>query len=165
VDWCEGQDCICASACALIWFGAVEREGEVGLHRPTTEDPVFRALAPAEAASIYRKILGSVTAYLDDMEVPKPMVDVMVSTSSSEIRWIDSDTDGLRRPPSIAEWEDASCGSFTSEERSAFYKLAVKTNRGSQEQLLVKMLQEKLENDGGCRASSLDAQRGRVPSP
>jgi formylglycine-generating enzyme required for sulfatase activity len=106
-----------------------------------------------------------ITVYLDDMEVPKPMVDVMVSTSSSEIRWIDSDTDGLRRPPSIAEWEDASCGSFTSEERNAFYKLAVKTNRSSQEQLLVTMLQEKLEKDGRCRTSLLDAQRGRVPSP
>jgi hypothetical protein len=85
--------------------------------------------------------------------------------SPGEIRSIDSDTDGLRRPPSIAEWEDASCGSFTSEERSAFYKLAVKTNKNSQEQLLLKMLQEKLEKDGGCRASLLDAQRGRLPSP
>ena len=116
VNWCSGRECICASACALIWFGAVEREGEVGLHRPTTDDPAFRALPPAAASNVYRKMLGSITAYLDEMEVPKPMIEAMVGTSSSEIRTVDSD-DGLRRSPSIAEWEDASCGSFTNEER------------------------------------------------
>jgi hypothetical protein len=30
----ECKDCVCASACALIWFGAPERYGTVGLHRP-----------------------------------------------------------------------------------------------------------------------------------
>jgi hypothetical protein len=165
VNWCAGQTCICASACALIWFGAVEREGEVGLHRPTTKDPSFKALSPAEASSIYRKILDSTSAYLDEMEVPKPMIDAMVSTSSSEIRWVDSDTGGLRRPPSIAEWEDASCGSFTSEERSAYYKLAVKAGRSSQEQLFLKLLAAKLNRDGKCRFSLLSTQRDRLASP
>ncbi len=135
------------------------------MHRPTTEDPAFKALSPAEASSIYRKILGSITAYLDEMEVPKPMIDEMVSTGSSEIRWIDGDTGGLRRPPSIAEWEDASCGSFTSEERSAYYKLAVKPDKSSQEQLFLKLLAEKLQKDGTCRLSLLSAQRDRLMSP
>jgi hypothetical protein len=165
VNWCSGRECICASACALIWFGAVEREGEAGLHRPSTEDPAFKALSPAEASTIYRRILGSVTGYLDEMEVPRPMVDAMVGTGSSEIRWVDSDTDGLRRPPSIAEWEDASCGSFTSEERNAYYMLAVKTTRSSQEQLFLKRLADKLSKDGQCRFSLLDTQRDRLASP
>jgi hypothetical protein len=104
VDWCTGQECICASACALIWFGAVEREGQVGLHRPTTKDPAFRTLSPADASRVYRKMLGMVTTYLDEMEAPKSMIDAMVNTSSSEIQWVDSDTCGLRHPPSIAEW-------------------------------------------------------------
>jgi hypothetical protein len=85
---CRGQECICASACALMWFGAVERLGEVGLHRPSTEDPAFKALPPAEASTTYRRILSSIISYLDEMEVPKPMIDAMVSTSSSEIRWV-----------------------------------------------------------------------------
>jgi hypothetical protein len=165
VNWCSGQGCICASACALIWFGAVEREGEVGLHRPSTEDPAFKALSPAEASAIYRRILGSINVYLDEMEVPKPMVDAMVSTASSEIRWVDSDTNGLRRPPSIAEWEDSSCGSFTSDERSAYSALAVKTTRSSQEQLFLKMLAEKLNKNGTCRSLLLSAQRDRLASP
>jgi hypothetical protein len=34
---CVGNaECMCASACALIWFGAVDRWGTVGLHRPRT---------------------------------------------------------------------------------------------------------------------------------
>ena len=165
VNWCSGQECICASACALIWFGAVEREGEVGLHRPSTADPTFKVLSPAEASIIYRKILGSITGYLDEMEVPKPMINAMVRTSSSEIQWVDSDTDGLRRPPTIAEWEDASCGSFTSDERSAYYTLAVKTTRSSQEQMFLKTLAEKLNKDGQCRSLLLSAQRERLAPP
>jgi hypothetical protein len=43
--------------------------------------------------------------------VPKPMIDSMISISSSDILWVDDFADGLGRPPSIAEWEDASCGS------------------------------------------------------
>jgi len=166
VDWCSGQQqCTCASACALIWFGAVEREGQVGLHRPMTNDPAFKALPSAEASTAYRRILGIVTAYLEEMEVPTPMIDAMVSTGSSEIEWVDSETTGLRRPASIAEWEDASCGSFTSEERSAWSALAVKKNKSSQEQRFEKMLFEKLIKDGSCRSALLNSQRDRLAFP
>ena len=165
INWCSGQQCACASACALIWFGAVEREGQVGLHRPMTNDPTFKDLPPAEASKAYRRMLGIVTTYLDEMEVPKPMIDAMVSTSSSEIRMVDSDDSGLRRPPSIAEWEDASCNSFTSEERRAYYSLAVKTDRSSQEQVFLKLLAEKLNKDGACRNSLLSSERDRLVFP
>jgi hypothetical protein len=164
-NWCSGQSCTCASACALIWFGAVDREGEVGLHRPTTEDPTFRALPAAEASNVYRKILGSITAYLDEMEVPRPMIDAMVGTSSSEIRQVDSDTDGVTRPPSIAEWEDTSCGSFTSEEQSAFNKLVDKNPKSPQEQLFYKLLAEKVSKYVTCKDFLLTAQRDRLAPP
>jgi hypothetical protein len=42
---CRGTECVCASACALIWFGAVDRSGVVGLHRPRIGDPTFKTLA------------------------------------------------------------------------------------------------------------------------
>ena len=88
-----------------------------------------------------------------------------VSTGSSEIEWVDSETTGLRRPASIAEWEDASCGSFTSEERSAWSALAVKKNKSSQEQRFEKMLFEKLIKDGSCRSALLNSQRDRLAFP
>jgi hypothetical protein len=168
VEWCNSQDCICASACALIWFGAIDREGLVGLHRPSTDDPAFKALSPADASISYRRILGSITAYLEEMEVPKPMMDAMVSTSSSEIRWVDGDKIGLKRPPSIAEWEDASCGSFTREEWDAYSALAVKqVDRKSspQEQMFLKVLADKLDKHNSCISLLLSAQRDRLASP
>lgn len=105
-----GQNCTCASACALIWFGGVVRSGTVGLHRPYINDPRFSGLPPADASREYRRMLDSVTVYLKEMEVPTSIIESMVNTSSGDIRWVDSVYDGLERPPSIAEWVDASCG-------------------------------------------------------
>jgi hypothetical protein len=56
-------------------------------------------------------MLDRVVGYLNEMEVPRSIVELMVATSSSDIRWVNPDlTEGLDRPPSIAEWVDASCG-------------------------------------------------------
>jgi hypothetical protein len=168
VDLCSGHECICASACALIWLGAVERYGEVGLHRPTTDDPTFKTLSAADASSVYRRALQSISTYLGEMEVPRPMIDAMVNTASSEIKWVDSD-DNLRRPPSIAEWEDASCGSFTNEERKALYELSFKTtvqkNASPQEALFQKLLAEKFNKYNNCRLLLLDKQRDHLAPP
>jgi hypothetical protein len=55
--------------------------------------------------------LGEVAAYLDEMDVPKPIIDSMVATSSGDILWVNDFDDRLEKPPSVAEWVDASCGS------------------------------------------------------
>jgi len=83
----------------------------VGLHRPRINDPMFRGLSAADASTVYRQALGRIAAYLDEMEVPKPIIESMITTDSDDIRWVDSIDDKLDRPPSMAEWEDASCGS------------------------------------------------------
>lgn len=90
--------CVCASACALIWFGAVERMGTVGLHRPRIDDPEFANSPPEEATKLYRRALTEIETYLADMEVPRPVIDAMLATSSGQIRWIDVDGGGLSRP-------------------------------------------------------------------
>jgi hypothetical protein len=99
----------CASACALIWFGGVIREGSVGLHRPRIDDPDYRTLPPIRASEVYRKVLSDVSQYLDEMEVPRPLIDAMIATASTEIRWVDAPEEKLERPPSFAEWMDARC--------------------------------------------------------
>src|SRR5262249_47078306 len=108
----EGEltHCICASACALIWFGAVTRQGTVGLHRPRIDDPMFRGLSPPDASTAYRRLLERIDAYLNEMEVPKSIIESMIATGSGDIRWVEDIDDGLDHPPSIAEWIDASCG-------------------------------------------------------
>jgi hypothetical protein len=100
---------VCASACALTWLGGVERIGTVGLHRPRISDPDFANSPPEEAMTSYRKLLSAMEAYLVKIEVPRPVIDTVLATSSSEINWVDAITDHLSRPPSYAEWEDASC--------------------------------------------------------
>ena len=101
---------ICASSCALIWLGGIHRTGLAGLHRPYRTDPMFKALSPADASTAYRQLLERVTTYLEEMEVPKSIIETMVVTSSDDIHWVYAGTDKLGRPPSIAEWEDATCG-------------------------------------------------------
>lgn len=129
---CRGENCMCASACALIWLGSVYRSGIVGLHRPKIEGPMFRGLPPAEASTAYRQLLERIVGYLDEMEVPKSIGASMVGTGSGDIVWVKDD--GLERPPSIAEWEDASCGTEANFSNvvagsSAWSQLAVKSFR------------------------------------
>jgi hypothetical protein len=108
---CSGEDCICASSCALIWFGAPLRFGAVGIHRPFLTDPKYRQLAPADAATYYRSILDAMRAYGDEMEIPRPIMDKMLATGSGEIVYVSThDERDLERAPSFGEWVDASCG-------------------------------------------------------
>jgi hypothetical protein len=107
---CRGYNCgICASACALIWFGGINRTGTVGLHRPTTDDPSFRQLSAADASALYRRWKRDISDYLVEMEVPQSVIELTDTIGSDELRWVDSIDDRLDHPPSIFEWVKASC--------------------------------------------------------
>jgi len=163
---CHGEACVCVSACALIWFGGVERYGSVGLHRPRIEDTGFKALSPGEASLVYRRLLENIAVYLDEMEVPKSMVESMVATGSAEIRWVDYSNDSLQRPPSMAEWEDASCGSFPQVEEETMLSLMTKgSNRSRQEEMLFKLLFGKSNAKSNCKNTLISSQRDRLVPP
>jgi hypothetical protein len=148
---CQGPECFCASACALIWFGAVDRGGQVGLHRPRIDDPEFKAMAPADATRVYRQALDEIAKYLDDMEVPRPLIDALVATNSSDIRWLDGDRDHLEYPPSYVEWRRAACGEFDREERETMGNLELKTKPlPDNDKLLLKLLTEKEMRTRAC---------------
>ena len=131
---CEGEKCVCAGSCALIWFGSPTRTGEVGLHRPNM-GLGFRDLSPVEAEKRYKPILSSITHYLEEMEVPKTFIEAMVSTSSSETYWTDAfrDYELLSRSPSYAEWLHANCGQFG--EESEFKELFLLKQKGESSNL------------------------------
>lgn len=153
---CEGPECVCASACALIWFGAVDRTGTVGLHRPRITDPTFKSLPPAEASKVYRQALDDIAHYLDEMEAPRPMIDAMVATDSSDIRWVTADSDHLEQPPSYAEWMQAACGQFRQEEEDKLQDLLHKsksTTLSNDDGLLLKLLSDKEMAHRGCALS------------
>jgi hypothetical protein len=175
---CNGTpDCICASACALIWFGAVIREGRVGLHRPRFTDPAFSALPPDVASGTYRKALQDISQYLEEMEAPRPLIDAMVATASSEIHWVD-DVDAtkspmdrrLRHPPSWREWVDASCGAFTTEEEAIVLEWPAQAFSGIKkltphEDMLARLLSEKHAKRSDCERKLMLTRRDALPAP
>jgi hypothetical protein len=110
-DICRGETCICASACALIWIGGVNRLGMIGLHRQRTEEAGFRLLSPADASVLYHKVLDRMITYMEEMEAPQSIVDETIAAPSGDIRWVDvNEETSLYESPSIAEWIAASCG-------------------------------------------------------
>jgi|CXWL01.1.fsa_nt_gi hypothetical protein len=163
---CRGSNCTCASACALIWFGAVTRQGTVGLHRPRFLDEQFKMLPPAEASIAYRRLLDKITDYLNEMEVPNPMADAMVATESSDIQWIDETMNGLDHPPSFAEWSAASCGPFPHNELHAFAQFAAaKAPLTPIDATLQNMLGEKLEKYYSCFNTLTITHVNQLPPP
>lgn len=173
---CSGPACVCASACALIWFGAVDRSGAVGLHRPRITDPQFTALPPGEASTVYTQALQGISRYLEEMEVPRPLIDAMIETSSSEVRWVNTlDDSQLEHPPSFAEWADASCG-VTSQERKMAYALGLRKGMASifpgqfepltaHEESLLKKLDERSTKWHTCKAQLVSTRRCAIPAP
>ena len=163
---CKGESCVCASACALIWFGAVERAGSVGLHRPRTDDPYFRALGPNAAAASYQKILDSVRQYLVEMETPKPVIEEMLSTSSADIRWVDK-IDDITRPPSLAEWEDSNCGGFSTKDQELLSDLRGRfaDERTKNDSKILTSLENRNTSWFECQIDLLSSHRDQLPSP
>jgi hypothetical protein len=165
---CEGDECICASACALIWFGAVDRTGTVGLHRPRISDPEFKSLPPAEAANVYRQVLHEMAQYLSEMEASRSIIDAMVGTGSSEIRWVDADRDRLQQPPSYAEWMQAICGQFSQQEQNTLHDLLIKKsaqNLTSNDTLLLNLLSSKEMDHRVCTLSLRFSSVEKLPPP
>ena len=79
------------------------------------------------------------------------------------------DKDKLRRPPSIAEWQDMSCDSLSAEEEAVWTQLGTKRvnerNLSEQESRFARHLDEKFESVIKCQLSLMSNQRRRLPPP
>jgi hypothetical protein len=163
---CRGPQCVCASACALIWFGAVERNGAVGLHRPRIDDPEFTSLPAADAMRAYRRALDGIARYLDEMEAPHRAIEAMTTTDSAEITWVDSISDDLGRAPSFAEWVDTSCGKFSAEETAALVKLDFSNVPLSRnDELLRRDLSDKSYKHSTCQSNLITTEVDKLNAP
>jgi hypothetical protein len=164
---CHSSDCICASACALIWFGAVERIGTVGLHRPTIDDPEFKSLPAAQAMEAYRRAINSMSRYLEEMEAPRDVIDAMTTTDSSEITWVDF-INGLEYPPSFAAWIDAICGKFTEQEFNKLSELQAAASNGTtpgDQGMLRDFLMQKYSTHQNCEFEMVVRQVAKLKAP
>lgn len=165
-------DCGCASACALIWLGAVQRSGTVGLHRPRIEDQAFRSLPADEASKVYKTVLASVMAYLREMDTPDSLIAAMAATASTDIVWVRADFE-LARPVSVAEWIDATCQPLTSDERRMEKTLGEKMNALAKvnsklpdnENAILKRIIDKDVTRENCETILLDSNREKLPRP
>lgn len=108
---CEGNDCVCASACFLLWVAGTDaREGnKIGIHRPSPSfagDPIGRAVAIYKKITLRPHLLGiisEVRAYLAEMQVPDKFIDLMTRTASHDIYWLDADeAASLHKPYGIS---------------------------------------------------------------
>lgn len=114
---CSGQDCHCASSCFLIWAAGADRRGSViGLHRPTTNSDEFAGLPIDQAAIRYRSELSRIKQYLVGMEIPQNIMDIMFSTASNGIHWLNlEEAESLAgMPPSIGESIAVACSKIKS---------------------------------------------------
>ncbi len=149
---CKGYDCHCASACFLIWTAGVERSGtSLGLHRPTTASTSFANLPPDRASVLYRQLLSDTGKYLTEMEIPRRFIEIMMDTTSTDIRWLNYDeADSVQEVPSIAEWIGATCGMMIKEQKDTHALLLVKKSRTHQEKLLFDLLVKKWTEMNAC---------------
>jgi hypothetical protein len=68
----------------------------------------FGELSPEDASKLYIRQTSEIRSYLSEVEAPVNAIETILTTSSSEIRWINNE--GVERAPSFAEWQDAACG-------------------------------------------------------
>lgn len=77
-------ECICASACSLIWFAGLQRSGQVGVHRSyfaqVPSDVDFETFSEALEGSH-----SEIGDYLSEMRVPAAVFEQLKNTSSEEL--------------------------------------------------------------------------------
>jgi hypothetical protein len=83
---CRGPECVCASACFLVWAGGIKREGDyLMVHRPRATAEMVLALGVTDTRAALSEIRRRVEAYLTDMEVPTGAIRQMMDTDPTSL--------------------------------------------------------------------------------
>ena len=165
---CEGANCVCASACFLIWAAGIERTGSVlGVHRPTISSTAFAALPADRAGTLYRQLLSEVGTFLDEMEIPRRYVELMTDTASNDVRWLNLDeANSLETAPSIAEWFASTCGAMSRSEEEARSKIALemglRKNVSQRDRALHERLEKKWAEIYRCKIMTISRARDAI---
>lgn len=81
--------CTCDSACYLIWAGGIFREGNyVGVHRFRFDPKYYGGLSFSDAKEKYEHELVAHRQYLEEMNVPREVIDANFQTGSDAIRYL-----------------------------------------------------------------------------
>lgn len=114
----------CMSSCFLIMASSVSRSWQkytVGLHRPYLTAESVGRISALEAIEHQERAMNAVESYLRALRVPQNIINVMMSTSSDNILWLDEPgvTFG-RYSPSYEQLLVTKCGLDVNLERRYF---------------------------------------------
>ncbi|MBR1173555.1 hypothetical protein JQ617_06270 [Bradyrhizobium sp. KB893862 SZCCT0404] len=112
-------DCVCASACFLIWAAGTGRHGDViGVHRPSFVDQAWYGRLPLDAAKkAYDRSVNEAQAYLREMEIPDSIIKTMFAVDSRSMYYLEK-RDRLQLYNSSVHLEEvtlARCGKLGAE--------------------------------------------------
>ena len=101
------------------------------------------------------------------MEVPRQFIEVMMDTTSTEIRWLnDEEAAAIEEVPSIAEWIGVT-GKMTKSERDMMLRIGVemdqlKRNVSQRDRMLREQLEKKSSEINLCGARKLWTARDAI---
>lgn len=92
---CKGEECVCASACFLVWAGGQEKSGDrLGIHRPVYE---FTGRQPDTAGAAYWRsrmkarmltLSFDLRGYLSRLSVPEKFIARITDARSDRMHWL-----------------------------------------------------------------------------
>jgi hypothetical protein len=126
----DKKNCICASACSLVWLGGVIRKNSfLRIHRPRLAEQEFARLTTDEAQKRYALMSADIEKYLIKYSFPKDAIELMRNTPSYELKDYDAvDIEG--RVPFFDELIAARCGSVSNNEYRAQATYLTKQKQG-----------------------------------
>ena len=114
----------CMSSCFLVLASAVTRnwqEKTVGLHRPYLTAEAVERKSVSTAIEDQERAMTTVEAYLKQLRVPHHLVNIMMSTPSDSIAWLDEPNITFGRyAPSYEQMLVTKCGLDVELERRYF---------------------------------------------
>lgn len=126
----DKANCVCASACSLIWLGGVVRKNSLlRIHRPKLAEQEFAQLTTDEAQKRYALMSADIEKYLIKYSFPKEAIEMMRNTPSYELKtYYAIEIEG--RVPFFDELVAARCGSVSNNEYGAHESYLVKQKQG-----------------------------------
>lgn len=110
----DQANCVCESACFLIFSAGVKRSGNiVGMHRIYIDHNQLKGFTGLQAFETTRKLTNVVSSYLTHMGVPQRVIEDMEATPSHRMKYLEQEIvekyfEGYI--PEIGEWITAKCG-------------------------------------------------------
>jgi hypothetical protein len=105
------------------------------------------------------------------MDTPERLIQAMENTGSTETIWVKADFE-LERPPSIAEWTDATCRPVPSSHRqlkddleAKWHALEKKSKLPENELNLLRKIWDEESDHDRCQTILWDRNREKLPRP